>query len=470
MSIKFKYSTIVILLALYVPFEVMILKFIPVSDKIYSLLRFIPEVVIYLLLLLNVIHSIYHNKWISRTPIDIVLLLFIISAGISIAINSAPFGLSIIGMRPLIRYIALFYLVANIDISSAKIKNLLIALVFIGVFQSLLTSVQHFTGISKLFYPRATSLEVEGQSSQYRLAATGFGSGREQGAGIGTFGDSVLLALFLVFVSVISCAYYLKMEVKNLLIKFIFISITLLTLVALFFTYSRGSVLIAIAAIPIMFFIDKKIKKLFFIGTMAAFLAAIVMFDLSTTSSTDSSYYNPKKKYTDPISNLTGIFSQNYVQHNLEHSRGWILTEVGIPILKSFNLFGYGPSGDESLDRMVKEEVSGSMPFNNLAIINDVYWVALLSYYGFVGIIIFFCILWKIYKSSMFVYKNSDVPVYAMVGLTMVIIVILTIPYTFILRTFAFRPFGFYFWLLAGLVAAEYRRIKINRHAETAIN
>jgi hypothetical protein len=183
---------------------------------------------------------------------------------------------------------------------------------------------------------------------------------------------------------------------------------------------------------------------------------------MANESSTSSAYYNPKGKYTSPIENVTNVFSQSYVEHNLEHSRGWIITEVGLPVLQSLKFFGYGPSGDESLGRMVKENVAGTMPFQNLGIINDVYWVALLSYYGFVGIIFFVLILIKIFKASMIVYQNSPSTIYSMVGLSMAVMVLLAIPYTFILRTFAFRPFAFYFWLFAGIVAAEYRRIKNN--------
>jgi hypothetical protein len=460
MSVKLKYSTLVILLALYVPFEVIILKYLPVSDKIYSLLRFVPEIMIYLLLVINIAHNIYHRQWISRTPIDTVLLMFVLSAFISIIVNHAPLTLSIIGMRPLLRYIALFYIVSNIDIPQSKIKLLVLALIFIGGMQCLLISFQHFTGISKMFVPRATDLEVEGVQSQFRLAASGWGSGREQGAGIGTFGDSVLVALFLVFTTALSYTYYLRMEVKPVLFKFYLLGIFMLTLIALFFTYSRASVLIAVAAVPITLFLEKKIKKLFFIGIMSALLIAGVLFLMANESATGASYYNPKGKYTSPIDNVTNIFSSSYVQHNMQHSRGWIITEVGLPVLQSLKFFGYGPSGDESLGRMVKENISGSMPFQNLGIINDVYWVALLSYYGFVGIIFFILILLKIFKAAMIVYKNSPSTIYSMVGLCMAVMVILAFPYTFILRTFAFRPFAFYFWLLAGIVAAEYRRIK----------
>lgn len=459
-KIKFHYSTIIIFLALYVPFEVVILKYMPVNDKIYSLMRFIPEVVIYLLLLLIIAHKLFHRKWLSRTPIDIPLLLFVLSAVISIIINSAPLGLSIIGMRPLLRYIVLFYIVSNIDIPESKIKFLIIGLICIGGLQSVLTSIQHFIGVSGVFIPRATDLEVEGVQSQFKLVQTGFGSGREQGAGIGTFGDSVLAALFLVFINVISFSYLLRINVKSFAYKICLLGIFLLTFVALFYTYSRASVLISIAAVPVILLLEKRMKKLFFIGITAAIVFAGVLFLMSNESSTGQSYYNPKNKYTNPLDNITNIFSQSYVQNNLEHSRGWIIVEVALPVMQSLKVFGYGPSGDESLGRMVKDNISGTMPFQNLGIINDVYWVALLTYYGVVGIVLFLFILWRLYKVAMFVYKHSPSNIYIIAGLAMVAVVIVAIPYTFILRTFAFRPFAFYFWLLAGIVAAEYRRLK----------
>ena len=45
---KFRISSIIFLLALFVPFEVLILKYLPVSDSVYGYLRFAVEVVIYL--------------------------------------------------------------------------------------------------------------------------------------------------------------------------------------------------------------------------------------------------------------------------------------------------------------------------------------------------------------------------------------------------------------------------------------
>jgi hypothetical protein len=47
-----------------------------------------------------------------------------------------------------------------------------------------------------------------------------------------------------------------------------------------------------------------------------------------------------------------------------------------------------------------------------------------------------------------------------MFAVAMAALTIIAIPYSLILRTFVFRSFGFYFWLLAGLVFSEWRRLK----------
>jgi len=46
---KLKITRTLFILVLFVPFEVLILKYLPVSDTIYGYLRFAVEVIIYLL-------------------------------------------------------------------------------------------------------------------------------------------------------------------------------------------------------------------------------------------------------------------------------------------------------------------------------------------------------------------------------------------------------------------------------------
>jgi hypothetical protein len=144
----------------------------------------------------------------------------------------------------------------------------------------------------------------------------------------------------------------------------------------------------------------------------------------------------------------------------LQYSRGAVLIEIGGNLIKSFKLLGYSPAQEFALEKAAKELFGSNMPINNLPIINDVYWVAFIIYYGLIGIAIYFYILYRIFKASVFVARNTPDPYFRIFAVAMAALVIITIPYTLILRTFLFRSFGFYFWLIAGLVFSEWRRLK----------
>jgi hypothetical protein len=367
-----------------------------------------------------------------------------------------------VGLRGLLRYIPLFYIMAMIPLDRKFTKQTFYALMVIGIIQGVVTTYQHYFGIAGFWYPRASDLEIAGKQITYKLIASGFGSGREMGAGIGTFGDSVPLALFMVIVFTVALASIqkraglLKRHRMNLL------AVTGLTLLAIFFTYSRGSVLLAIAAVPIIFYFTGG-RKIVIAGSVALIILAspLVLSGLVGGSKSTGDYINPKQKYTDPISNITSVFTSAYLENTLQYSRGMVLTEIGGELIGSVKLFGYGPAQEYALEKATTEIFGTNIPINNLPIINDVYWVAFLVYYGIIGLFIYLFILYKIFKSSVIVYRYTPDEYMKILGLAMAAIVIISIPYSFILRTFLFRSFGFFFWLLAGMVVSEYRRLKM---------
>ena len=126
----------------------------------------------------------------------------------------------------------------------------------------------------------------------------------------------------------------------------------------------------------------------------------------------------------------------------------------------SFKVLGYSPAQEFALDKASTQLFGSNMPINNLPIINDVYWVAFIIYYGFAGLAIFWFILYKLFRGSLFVFKHTGDVYLRIFALSFAVMVVLAIPYSFILRTFVFRAFGFYFWLIAGLVFSEWRRLK----------
>jgi hypothetical protein len=237
-------------------------------------------------------------------------------------------------------------------------------------------------------------------------------------------------------------------------------ALALITL-ALFFTYSRGSVLVAFAAIPIILLIAGGRKRMIVYLSVGLLLASpIILLGVFDNSKSSEPYINPKLKYTDPLSNITTVFSSSYVDNTMQYSRGAVLTEVGGHLIRSFKLMGYSPAQEFALEKAATNLFGSNMPINNLPIINDVYWVAFIVYYGIIGIIIYFFILFRIFQASVFVAKFSKDPYFRIFAIAMAALVIIAIPYSLILRTFVFRAFGFYFWLIAGLVFSEWRRLR----------
>jgi len=459
---KLKITRTLFILVLFVPFEVLILKYLPVSDTIYGYLRFAVEVIIYLLAGLLLVRYAGQKKLPEGTPIDKPLEIFIGYALLITAMNQAPLIQSFLGLRVLLRYVPLFYIMALIQLDRKFVKATFYSLMFTGVIQGCITAYQHYFGIAGFWYPRASDLEIAGKQVTYKLIATGFGSGREMGAGIGTFGDSVPLALFMVIVFVVAMAAVQKRSGLKKRIRMNLFIVLGLMLLTIFYTYSRGSVLLAIASLPIIFYFTGG-RKIVIAGSMVALLliSPVILTGFLGNGQGDGSYINPKQQYTDPISNITSVFTTGYLENTLQYSRGMVLTEIGGQLLMSVKLFGYGPAQDYALEKAAQEIFGSNIPINNLPIINDVYWVAFLVYYGIIGLIIYLFILYKIMRASVLVYKYTPDEYMKIFGLAMAAIVLISIPYSFILRTFLFRSFGFYFWLLGGIVVSEYRRLKI---------
>ncbi|MBL0339640.1 MAG: hypothetical protein IPP71_01245 [Bacteroidetes bacterium] len=258
---KLRFSLIILALVIFVPFEVVILKYLPVSDTIYSYLRFAVEILIYMMAGLVLARFLAVGKIPKGTSIDKPLIIFIVYALLITFINNAPVLQSLMGLRALLRYVPLFYVLAFINLEKNVIRKILNSVLIIAGIQCVITIYQHYFGVSDFWYPRASDLEIAGKQVNFRLLASGFGGGREMGAGIGTFGDSVFLALFLVITFAIAFASQQKNIALPKFHKFVFSIVLLLIMVSLFFTYSRGSVLVAFATIPIILYFQEEEKK-----------------------------------------------------------------------------------------------------------------------------------------------------------------------------------------------------------------
>ena len=117
--------TAVFFIAIYFPFEEIILKFLPVPDSIYSYLRFGGEILIYSLFLAVIARKIW-TRSLKATPLDVPLVLFVGVSLVSALVNNTGFSEVGLFLRAILRYAFLFYAVANLDFSDKFIKRLIV--------------------------------------------------------------------------------------------------------------------------------------------------------------------------------------------------------------------------------------------------------------------------------------------------------------------------------------------------------
>lgn len=469
---KLKISSIVTGLAIYLPFETIVLKFLPLPDSIVSFFHFGIEIAIYLLFFILLLNNMAKGKVFNKTIADKPILLFLVFALFSMLVNGSPVSESLVDIRALLKYSFLYFIISNIDFNHNSARRLLNAFVVVAFLQSLIVVFQHFFGISEIWYPRASDLEIAGKSTSAKLLVEGFKGGREQGAGIGTFGDTVPLANFIV-ISIGLITPMLLGYIRINAYRMTFLILTwLLVLFALFCSYSRGSILVGFLSIPLAYLLSRNLHKLYPLVLGASLVLTLFIAYSSIIPKTGAqTYYNPKLVYTDPLTNFLNGFSSSYAENSLENSRGYVISEILPGFIDVLPLIGYGPGMETSLTIMTNKVLGeGNFHAENVMVIADVYWVAMLACYGIIGTLIFFFLLGVLFYGSYIVFQNTENAEFKIIGLAFMIIILVSIPYSFIIRTFLFRPFAFYFWLLAGLIGSEYRRLSSKKKINQELN
>ncbi len=132
------------LLALYLPFEPFLLKFAP--DEVYTFARFGSEGLIYILGGLVIARILMGRTSNVQTPISLPFVLFCVVLGASALINAVPPSIAVLGIRQIIRFILVFFIVVQLAPSKSYISKLTIALFGIAAFESLLAFAQLVIG------------------------------------------------------------------------------------------------------------------------------------------------------------------------------------------------------------------------------------------------------------------------------------------------------------------------------------
>lgn len=442
----------------YVAFEEFVLKFLPVSDIVYSYLRFFGELLIYIAFGKLVIHKLHKGIPFVKTAIDLPIIGFYTVVLLSIFVNRSPLMGSIYNIRPFARYIVLFYLVANSSLSERKITTFLRIILGVGIFQLAAGLIQWVGGPAAFdfFLPRESTLGIAGFTKEYRLLEIG----REIGSIYGTLGDTVIYGIFMILVLIVYLSRVRQLEYLNLLgaaVLFFFIARS----------YSRAATFSALLAGGAWYYFHYGWKK-----TLQLACATILVFGflLAVVNPFNLEYINPRKARVGLVGNVTGVFSGSYVRIAQKQRLGALIGNVPT-VLVNKPIFGYGADQNSTIEGLNMSKRSFLLKILSKSGFKDVYWVAILCFYGLLGLGFFALIFYQLFRAALNLYKRSiSTPstirqvapaarVTQQIAIIMLCLVAVTVFLLFFNRTLEYRGYGFYFWLCAGLMFASDRAL-----------
>ncbi|MYB92294.1 hypothetical protein F4054_19490 [Candidatus Poribacteria bacterium] len=442
----------------YVAFEEFILKFLPVSDTLYSYLRFVGEILIYVAFGKRVIHKLHRGIPFVKTAIDLPVIGFYTVVLLSILVNGSPLMGSLYNVRPLARYIVLFYLVVNSSLSERKIETFLRIILGIGIFQLTAGVIQWIGGPAAFdfFLPRESTLNIGGFTKEYRLLEIG----REIGSVYGTLGDTVIYGVFMILVFIIYLSRIRRLEYLNLLgavVLFFFIARS----------YSRAATFSALLAGGAWYYFHFGWKKTLRLACATALAFGLL---LTVVNPFNLEYINPRKARVGLVGNVTGVFSGDYVRIAQKQRLGALIGNVPT-VLVNKPILGYGADQNSAIEGLNMSQRSFLLKVLGKEGFKDVYWVAILCFYGVLGLVFFALIFYQLFRAAFNLYKRSVSTSFAgardvissrvtqRIANIMLCLVAVTVFLLFFNRTLEFRGYGFYFWLCAGLMFASDRAL-----------
>jgi hypothetical protein len=430
------------LIAIYTPFEDFIAAWLPVPEAVQTGVRFIPELIFYLILIRVLCDRWLTGKRIETSPIDPLILAFFLAAIISIILNQSAIGASIANLRSIWRYLAVYYTIINITITKEQIGRFLNLLKVIGLIQAAIASIQ-------LFLP--SSFKMAMAAGNCEKAAT-------KNASCGTFLDSANLSGFLLLVITVTVSL-IYVNCEHIIPPLHDVFTMGVFYFGLFASKKRAALLMSFLLIILVFVSYKRVRNTgFFVWFVAALGISIVFIYPLISLDLDIGQREVGEEVPDITSYFFTIFSPEYWDHTLSASRGWVVNKVCQTIVESSSWFGFGPDSESVIrgmgQLMTSEDVAKLE--RDIDVFDDPYWFAILGYFGFIGLSIYWLILFRLYQVGNKLLKIASTPEYKVLLTSFCTIVVIAFFYSFVERIFKTRDFSLYFWILAGLVVNVY--------------
>lgn len=438
---------LVLALVVLTTFESLILKLLPLPSAALFASQFAAELAIDWGLIVALGWRWRRGRGWRRTPADLPLMAFALVVVLTMMVNQPPVMGSLLNVRSLLRYAALFYLVVNLDLTPRQVRVVLGCVLVAGGIQLAAGLAQWIGGeaVKAWMMPRAVDLSVAGMSRQSVMLRRG----REMGAVFGTFGDTLYFALFLLIVLAVGLACWREGRWWRVLLA-------LPLLVGIALSYSRAAALVS--GLTIVLFLWQRGGLRPAVALAALVLAAALLVGVGAWAAAQT-YLHPRQVHQSALGNLTGFLSRDYIERAKRQRLGSLLGTAPTA-LRAAPLLGLGPDEATTIDRL--NAVVPSRLYKTLTKrgFEDVYWVALLCYYGMLGIAALVWLMIRLIRACMELVQRSRDPTTRWAAAAAVLVLLQAPVMMLFVRVLEFRIFGFYYWLLPALALslAAYER------------
>ena len=424
-------------LAFYLPLEDFLLRWLPLSQGLLVALRQVPEVLVWLVALgAAAIHLANHGsiRVIGRR-IDRFLIGFIVVAVASIFLNGADIFLAVNGIKALIRYIPLIYALIMLAPDNSQLARIpRVVVVAFGIQAAV--GVAEWLGGQPV---RSFFSVIHAWGGFTFVGATvdllQFWEGYDL---TGTMARPIAYGYFILVGLVVWVVQNEKRPLR-------YGAGVALAVLLTFLSHSRMAVFGAVLVVVMHQVAIRGVRNTLWMTTLLLPLVAAVA--LSMGSALAENIY------------VLDVFSQEYREHALAENRlGLVVYIVPYAFDGGITLLGYssdiGIVAAAVAEHFRLPEVLASI---FVGILDDVYWLALLLYYGFVGFACFVLFFGKLMALVFRLYRRATDGYSKRYALIALLLLLLAVPLNSINQAFQIRQFAYYLWLFVGVAIVATR-------------
>lgn len=319
-------------LAVYIPLEPFLLKFVP--DELYIYAKYFSEVLIYLLLLSALARRYLSAERRPPTPLDLPFALLILVAIASAVSNFLPVTVAVLGLRQIIRFMLLFFAVAALSPSRAFMRKVVVLMLGVVFFESCLGILQAVTygAIDPFLLPSQQrvfdTMQLTGSTDQF------WSPGQRVFATLGRYDQ---LGTFLCFFMLLLTGWVYEIA-KGKWHRYFFL-IAAIASGALVLTYSRASWFGFVLGFLYIAVRQKKDKRIMygFVGLAAVIAAYTLYTGVVVKYLTDT----PEQS---PLARLLEAFSyERWRGEYFGYGRVYWLVNTPLKVVPASPIFGHGP-------------------------------------------------------------------------------------------------------------------------------